>query len=140
VRAALRKSSPEMRRDSWSNARIRSARGVAIAMSIQLSKTTRFICGACAMNVYAIRGLLCHSLNLNSPAKTGHFVVSATSACRKHSQQEPSSLVSDALEFHMPRTCRRCACSRDSDTPNIFQRRGSTSCWLVVEVVVSGED
>jgi hypothetical protein len=127
-----------MRRDSWPSARIRSGREVAIAMSNQLSKTICFICGACAMSVYVNHDSLSHILSLNSPAMRDHVVVIAPSACRRHSQLELSSLVSDVLEFHMPRTYRRCVCSRDTGTPSIFQRLGSTF-WYWYCCVVNGD-
>ena len=120
------KSSSEMKRDSSSSDRMRNGREVAIAMSNQSSKTIRFICGACAQNVYANRGLLFRTQNLSSPLILNHDVKSAPSAFHKHTQQAPSFLVSGALGFRMPRTYRHCACSRGSGKPSTSRQRDST--------------
>lgn len=139
--AALKKSSPGMRRGNLSNDRIRSARVVATAMSNQLSKTICFICGVCGLNVYAIRDLLSHIQSLNNPETRNRSLKRAPSAFHRRIQLAQSSLVSGALVSHMPRTYRHCACSRGSGRRNIFQQRGSTSLRCrIANSFVEGSD
>jgi hypothetical protein len=93
-----------------------------------LPKTVRFIFDAVVtIGVYVIHDLLCHNPNPSSrPLKMTLLVVDIGNVAHKRNRPGPFFLLLGVPAARMRRTCRHCACSISSDTPNNVPRRDST--------------